>query len=1275
MRTFRTSVALLCGFLFLACPLFGQINRGTITGLVLDQQGLSVGDAKVTAVNEATALKTETTTGSTGTFTFPGLPVGRYQVSCEKTGFKKFIQEHVAVDVGQTIAVNIPLQVGALTQEVTVTAAPPALSTSTSEVGTNVPREQIMALPSPMTGDMRNPLNFLILTPGVYGSVPGGVPDLRLHVSGAPTGSMAVYIDGIPDANTNLTGDIGSNHPSIEAIGEFKVTNSNDSSQYGLASSSASFTFRSGTNQWHGSAWDFLQNDHLSALDTVTKAQGGKKAPLKQNEYGFTLGGPITIPKIYSGRDRTFFFASYTGFKWRPSANVFTLTTMPNAFRTGDFSGVLGDQLSVNGLPLFDPAGNPIRAGQIYDPTSVHTVVGPDGVSRDVRNPVPGNILNLNGPNISAVAKNILPLFPQATTNTVLSNFTRQLGAKVDQERFVAKVDHNFRGNQYLSGSFFFGGNSTSNNGGLSLYDAALTDIPSRQVRLAHTYTARGGKFINTFNLGFLRDHQVVSAVKPGPSLSSLGITGISLPSWAPLPSISIFGMNALGAQMANDGVVVSNRFIFNDNMTYIHGAHTLKFGAELRRIQRNEAPPSGGAFVFEPDQTALEGIGYVYPTGPGGPAQAVAIPGGTTGNAVASYFYGAVNAGNFIVGATTAGYRWLTASGYVQDDWKVTRSLTLNLGLRYDLPIPRTEAYGRVATIDPNLKNAAAGGYYGAMTYYGNGPGRNGRNRIGDVDLYAFQPRVGFAYSPEFSEGLLGNLLGSRRTVFRGGFALTRPIGNDMANSDLNAGLYAPGWNGTAITAPPNDYVGSPSFYWDKPYPNFIPPPFISPNYLLGGVPPMVPPSAGIPPTQINWTFGIQRALPGNIVVNATYVGMHTYHVGFWMKPNQVDPARAQKYAAAAAAAGLPLNQFMTLNVWDPRAAPVVNDVAPPAAASDSCTIYIPYMSTAWNCYIGRMGYGATVSQILKPFPQYSDMDFVMVPSGSVSYNGLQASVQKRFSQGLAFLISYTWSKTMGTVDSNSAVFSGAENALFAATFPQNYYNFAAERTITSSDIPHVLAISYNYELPIGPGKKFLKGGGAIGKLIGGWSLGGVSIYQSGRPLHIEYDAFGANDPYGANPYAYTPDVVSGVPLINPDYNKNCNGPLTTTGRVPCQFYINPAAFATPPAGSFGNSARFLAGLRGRPYYNEDFSVMKRIVITEKVHLQFQANFFNAFNRVVWGNGSNPATLMYSGWAGSAPKDLTQASLAANPSTVFGILAAQQNAPRRIQFALKLEF
>jgi len=1236
-----------------ATSAFAQSDRGAITGLVVDQQDQLVPGALVTLRNTDTNVSTPITTDTTGTFRFASLIVGTYELTVELEGFRKLVQPALKVEVGRTQSLRLVLEAGALTETVTVQAGTLALDTTTSDTGTTMTSRQILDLPVPLTGNMRNPLNFVVLTPGVSGSVPGATPDLRLNISGAPAASAEVYVDGVPIADTNSSGAIGSNHPGLDSVGEFKITNNNYAAEYGLATGIISFTLRSGTNDVKGSVFEYLQNDALNALDFPTKARGERKAPLKQNEYGFTLGGPVWLPKVYDGHNKTFFFTSYSGFKFRPSANNPNFTTIPNRFRQGDFSQVLGGQLMVANpnnpgemLPVFDAAGRPVLQGAIYDPTSSRTVTGPDGRSYQIRDPFTGNLIPGNHAGLSAAARRIMQDFPQAQTDAVFNNYFRQTREVNDQERFVVKLDHTLSSRQTLSGSLSLGSSRRSNIGNLNTLDALENEAPSWQTRFAHNMALTPNVF-NSFTFGFLRDRFVNGPVEAGPSLDQLGLGGISLPSGAPYPVIRLRNQNGIGIDQFSQ--VAQNRFLLSNTTTWTRGTHTFKFGGELRRLQRNEQSNNGGAFAFEPTQTALNGVGFINTAG--GPV-AVSIPGGGTGNSVASFLFGAVDFSRFDIGATTAGYRWLTVSGFAQDDWRVSRNLTLNLGFRYDLAIPRTEVFGRVSTVDPNLPNPLAGGLPGAYTFYGDGPGRNGRKRIGEIDWKGFQPRLGLAYTPAPERGLMRVLFGNNRSVLRSNFAITRPLGNDNLTNGISGGLYAAGFNGVATVNRPGDALGSAAYFWDQPYPGFQLPPFIDAGLLTGNAnPALISPEAGKMPTQINWSFELQRELPGGFLASAAYVGTHIYHVGIWRKPNQVAREVAEQYRGAATAAGLPLNEFMNLSITDPRVA--------------GSGLQAPFPS-----FVQMFGAGATVAQALRPFPQYGNIDNIMQPIGSASYNGLLTKVQKRFSNGLTMLMSYTFSKTLGTVDSFQGADAGAQNALFARSFQQDYYDNRSERSVTSSDIPHVLALSYTYELPIGPGKKFLNQGGVVGKLAGGWQVSAIHLYQSGRPLFLEYQAFGASNPYRANDgFSFRPNIVPGVPIINPAWDRSCSGPLQTAGRQPCQFYINPAAFTAPPAGEFGNAPKFFSNLRAQPYFNEDFSISKRTPLTERVVLHFQASAFNVFNRVVLGTGGSPMTIF-----NLAPADLNPETLR-NSETPFGIFTGQQNAPRRVQLGLKLEF
>lgn len=1249
MRTWPVVVTLLLSISLLPANLAAQIDRGAIKGETVDTQKAAVPNAKLALKEEATGVVTNTVSGASGQFNFLNLTPGVYTLTSSAGGFSTSVQQHIVVGTGATVSLTVVFQPGEVQSTVTVSADTGTIQTQTSDIGTVISPEQIKDLPLHMSGDSRNPLSFVFLTPGVSGSVPGAQPDYRLHISGSSSYANEVYMDGIPVMATDLPGGIDDQHPPLDAISQFKLVNNNQTAQYGLSSGVVSFEFKSGTNAFHGSLFEYLQNDALNAggyvFDalrartdcTVTPQPAGCRKPgLKQNEFGGTFGGPVRIPKLYDGRDRTFFFVDYTGFKFRPSSSNASLTTVPNKYRTGDFSQALGPQLTDgSGNLIYDPAGRPVYQGAIYNPLSTHTVIGQDGKSYQVRDPFPGNIIPSGTPGLSKVTQNVLKYFPTADSDALFNNLVRRQAVKTDEHRVVVKIDEHLTDKNAVSGSIFLGGFTNTNNGGLNLYDSNSTQVNTKQLRLSYNYT-HSATLVNNLNVGLLRDTGFSGPLQAGPGLTALGLTGLpALESNSPFPNIALRNQNSIGTGGASGDA--ENRYIVSDNLTLVRGEHTLTFGGELRKLQRNNSGIAGGGFNFEATETALNGTGFAN-------GQVVALP-AQTGNSVASFLFGGLDFSRFDYPISQY-YRWTQMGLYAQDDWKINQNLTLNVGLRYDLQVPRTEKYGNVSTMDPTVPNPAAGGIPGAYVFYGKGTGRNGKTRVGNINYLGFQPRVGFAYSPDVAH----------KTALRGGFAITRPLGNDNIGGTVS---YDAGYAGLATVNRPQDYVGSPAFYWDNTYPPgsvIAAGSALSPSILTGNDnPAWIGSNVGLPPTQIYWSMQIQQQMTSSMMASIGYVGMHTYHLGLWSKPNESNPKVVQqKYSAAAAAAGMPLNEFLVLPINDPRV----------AAAG---------VQSPWPGFAALFGPGATMAQALRPTPQYGDTDHFMDPIGSVSYNGLQTSLQKRFAQGLTFLVSYTFSKTIGDVDSNSGPSAGAENAIFAGSFFQDYYNGKAERSVTSSDIPHVVSLSYTYELPIGPGKKYLNHKGFVGKVAGGWSVSGIQQYQSGRPIHIEYDAFGASNPYFAagDGFSFRPNIVPGQPFKNPQYRRSCSGPLqASAGRNPCQFYINPAAFVAPPPGEFGNAPNLISSLRMPAYLDEDLSISKRTTLFEGLDLQFEANAFNVLNRTTFSSGGNAQTFIIN----LAPPNLSPASLQ-NSNTNFGIMTNQQNGPRIIQFGARLEF
>lgn len=743
-RHFRAISLAACCTVLLPLATYAQVDRGSLKGQIHDEQNATIPNATLSLRNDETGTELHSISLSSGEYSFVNLASGFYTLTATVPGFAKSVQQHIAIAVGTTTPLDLALHPASVDQVITVSANSGAVDTQTSEVGTVITPREIADLPVPMSSDMRNPLSFVTLTPGVAGSQPGASPDYRLHISGSPSSSNEVYIDGIPIVNTQTAGDASLNHPPIDAISEFKVVNNNQSAQYGLASSAVSFAFKSGTNAFHGGLFEFLQNDKLDANDYVSNALGQPRAPLKQNEYGGTVGGPVHIPHLYSGRDRTFFFFEYTQFSWRPSSNNASLTTLPNAYRQGNFQQALGAPLTTaDGTPVLDALNRPILAGEIYDPHTSTPVVR-NGMTYNVRDPFPNNIIPQGS--FSSVAKNILPYFPMATNDGINNNYFRVQSTKNDERRMVIKLDHNINDKHSVSGSFFYGTYNNGNNGSLTQLDSDVVVAPTKQFRATYNYT-HSPRVSNNLNAGFLRDTNTSGPQTLGPGLGALGIDGLPTSSGAaPFPGVNLQGSLSTGIGSGGSSVEAENRYVVSDNLTLIRGVHTFSIGGELRRLQRNELGIGTPAFNFAQTETGLNGIGFANGT-------PVSIPTGT-GNSGASFLLGAVDFSNASF-PISQGYRWLQTGMYVQDDWRVKKNLVLNLGLRYDIQVPRTEVNGYASTVDVNLANPAAGGLPGAYTFYGKGPGRNGMSRIGTTDFKAFQPRVGFAFTP-FSDSTL---------------------------------------------------------------------------------------------------------------------------------------------------------------------------------------------------------------------------------------------------------------------------------------------------------------------------------------------------------------------------------------------------------------------------------------------------------------------------------------------------------------------------------------
>jgi hypothetical protein len=1140
---------LLAFCVLLSMNLPAQTERGTISGRVLDPTSATVPDARVEATNQATGVRSATRTNDAGVYSIQQLPPGRYDLSVESAGFRRYSHTNIDLNVAQTLTLDVALEVGETVNTVEVTSAPPAIESSTSDLSTVVDSHKVMELPLSVSGNMRNPEQFVFLAPGVTGDA------VNTQINGSQSRAKEILIDGVSASSPESGGTLFT-YPSIEAFQEFKLVSGNFNAEYGHTGGGFEvFVTKSGTNNLHGAVFDYLRNDVLDARGFFSTA-----TPInRQNEFGAALGGPVWVPKVYNGRNRTFFYFVYSGFRFRQGATNALTSVPPLDFLKGDFSR------------LVDRNGNQVP---IYDPRTTSV----DANGNVTRAQFSGN--KIPADRFSSVAKAILPLFPAPINSGILNNFLT-VGAKTfDRDQVDLKIDHRFSDRSSASFFLYLGTQTTIDAPNLPppLSNALDEDRLSRWARFSHDFIFSPSA-LNHFALGFTREGQYwreLSVNQDWPA--KLGLQGVNTGAGNTFPIVTFTGgYNILGGggiaspalfttpsgvNPKSTGSQVNNVWQMFDSISWIRGNHSFKFGADLRLMQTNGADffLSQGRFDFNSLETA-------FPSAAGR---------ASTGNSFASFLLGAVDKGSLNVLAVVPGNRYHSLGAFVQDDWKISRKLTLNLGLRYDLFFPRTESHNNLSGFDPSLPNPGAGGRLGAIAFLGNGPGRNGRGSFADTDYRAFGPRVGFAYQLNV------------KTVARGGYGVFYEQGNATAGLRTSQS-FGFGFNAAPVFQTLDAGV-TPAFNWDNGFPqNFSKPPRIDPTVANGSDVNYIGRGDGRPPYIQNWTIDIQRDLGWNAVADVAYVGNKGTRLGTALfNLNELDPRF------------LSLGNLLTLPVTSPQAI--------------AAGIPLPYA-----------GFKGSVAQALRPYPQYTNIVERSNPNGNSTYHALQAKLEKRLAAGFTFLAAYTWSKSIS--DSDIQAGGGPSG--------QTYYNRKLEKAVSTNDVPQNVALSYLYELPFGPGKRFLRNPGVASRIFGGWTVTAIHHYFSGKPIVLT-----ANNTLPLFNGVLRPNVNAGVTKSLPFHDP-------ATDR-----YINPAAFSVPAQFTFGTSARSYTDLRAPFTLDESFGLIKNTVVFERLTLQFRAEFFNVFNRVVF----------------DAP--------AANVSNAnFGQITSQANRPRQGQLALRLEF
>jgi Carboxypeptidase regulatory-like domain len=1179
--------------LLLACSfptVLGQSNEGSISGNVVDTSGAVVADAKISAKNVASGTMYETVSSSSGSYRLANLNVGTYDVTVNIGGFKTAVLSGVVVQVGTVSSLDITLQIGAVTETVTVDADAPTVQSETADIGTVVTSKQVLDLPlalGSVVQAMRSPEAFVFLTPGTVGpgTASGNGGTFESKISGGQNYSTEVLLDGASTYRSENGSSFDETAPSVDALGEFRVTTSTMPPEMGRTTGGIeSFTTKSGTNDIHGSAYDIFRNEAMDA-NTFFNNNKGLPRPLdRQNDYGLTLGGPVWIPKVYNGKNKSFFFFAWEQYR-QNQGGVSNITVPTTAQRAGDFSATLN---TANVLGINPCDGTPIFEGQVFDPATTQTVGG-----LQCRTAFPGNIVPQD--RWSTVAQNILAFYPEPQNSNAFNNFAFPFSFPILDTTTTFRFDHNLSTRHKLY--FTYSSRDNARTSTTPIFDnpagqGRFQDFFTHYIRVGWDFTLSPTK-LNHLNLGYNRTNSlnVGAGVKVGGNLAAaLGISGTAgdQTPGTPFPTIGVFEgpLTQIGDDVYGDAI--DNGYRINDTFEWVKGKHDFKFGVDYR-FQLYSPLGFGrttGQYFFQRQQTA-----------------ATPLTAGLSGNAIASFLLGDVHDSNLDDYASQPRYFSDYFAVFFQDSFKLKPTLTINLGLRWDIDRPRRETHGNTSNIDLNAPNPGADGFPGALVIAGVGSGRTGNvdERWAKTWFKDFGPRIGFAWTPARFNNKL---------VVRGGYGIF-----------YGALLYADfgGFNRAGFTANPafNTPDGfSPAFQIDSGFPAYPAPPNLDPAQLNFQGPQYVDPSYGRPPMINNWSLEVQHELATDLILDVAYVAQRSTHLRTnFDAQNSLNP---QFFS---------LGSLLNQQVGSPQA--------------QAAGIQLPFPSFPTD---------RTVAQSLVPLPQYLgfNTDGALENLGQSSYNSLQASLQRRFRNGLNLMVSYTFSKTLTDADAALPFFA----TLHGGGSAQNPFDKKGEKAISNQDIPHILVLSYLYELPIGHGKRFVNTTGWKDKAIGGWQIGGVQRYQSGQPLSF-CCATGVPAFSGAIRF----NRVAGESLQSSQFKSGSFNPVTDP-------LFNAAAFSDPNdpariqaggAYAFGDMARTTGEVRMFKFLSEDFSLIKKTSFNERVALSFQASIIDAFNRHIF---NRPPDLN--------PRDPSFSVLDTN-NTVLG--------PRKIQLELKLLF
>ncbi len=1243
-------VLLLAAILFAApALLLGQAYFGTVTGVLTDPSGAVLQGAKVTLTDQEKGYVFNTTSDNSGRYLFAPIPPGLYSVSAVMQGFQTTVHTNIKLNVSENVTANLSLKMAIATQTVQVSAETQTMATEDAVTGQVVNRRFINNLPLVD----RYVLDFVSLAPGVTNmSDQNSVGDTGTNfVSNGSRGASAdLLMDGASITNFEPNGGITqvTYTPSSEAVEEFKVQQTNFSAEYGFSGASVvNMITRSGGNSFHGGAYDFIRNKITDSNDWFANAGGNPLPPVHRHNYGGTFGGPII-------KNKTFFFFDWDGTQ---SSNLSVHQAgVPSALeRTGDF----GELCTSNG-GAFDSTGQcmsggqPVAAGQLWDPYTGYYC--PDAtnpncpVTTDPNNPPPsgayrsafipfnnlatytspGNV-KLNGtpyqlPNtqgnlIDPVALKTMQLFPSPNYSGVNSSiYNNWLGSGANRgtnNQFDIKIDHRFNDKNLLSVKYSQEWNNNTPFNCFKNFTDPCGSGPNRGA--AHLFAINDTHsfrptLILTSTFGFTRGSEHIDAYNKSQNADPLGTLGF--PSYLGTEGFlgvpAMFINNYSSAGYTNIGQDPYGNYRqgqdtgqLSEVVTFIHGRHEWKFGFEGRIHQQNYIQTNAPLGIFSFGTLGSSAC----------PVSDITVCGG---DSLASFLMGQTSSTyeiQFEPASQNYQFAW-----FAQDNWKITPKLTLNLGLRYDVSLPRTERHNRMNWFDPNVTSPVNNG---TISYSDPITGQNVTRPLlgGEVfnsssvrsdwltDWKDIQPRFGFAY------------LITPKTVMRGGYGIYFSQTRSGANGLLSYGSQGFNQSTNPVTTYGNDQA-TPYLHLSNPFPSGLIPAVGSSLGLLNDVGytaigPLRTVAAARTPYEQSWSFGFERQLPSNTVISVQYIGKKGTRL-YYNGGNTLDilGPQVEKYTSAQ------LN-LLTSQVSNPFAT-ILTD---------------PYYA---NSSLGPLNSTVPGFQLQLPFPQFTGVYSDEPPIANSIYHALQITVEKHYSNGLQLSANYTFSKSIddsSIYDGNVTWLSGTTSGLSSAQDPNKPW---LDRSLSTFDVPQVFKLNYTYDLPVGHGRAFLSSmPRPLELLVGGWKTAGVVVIHDGFPLAFTTSGGGNPIPtYGAQ----RPDIVG--PL-----HRNQGSETSWINN----YFADSTVLQFPAPFALGTAARTIGDVRSPFFFSANMSIGKEFALStthEEMKFELRLEADNVFNHPVFG---------------------TPNTSVGDPQ--FGLINYTAVGPRQCQLALKFSF